>query len=174
MSSPAPILAHDLTPDVAYALETLVRVVERQSGEFRASILLLSDDGRHMVDAAGPSLPEAYRRAIHGLEIGPQHGSCGTAAFTGRRVVVADIAHDPLWERYRDIALPHGLVACWSQPVFSEAGQVIGTFAMYYGEVREPDLDDLHIITAAAARAGAMLDKARQGARRTELVHGIG
>lgn len=169
----APLVAHDLTPDVAYALETLVRVVERQSGEFHASILLLSDDGRRMLDAAGPSLPAEYRQAINGLEIGPTHGSCGTAAFTGKRVVVADIAHDPLWERYRHIALPHGLAACWSQPIFSESGQVIGTFAMYYDEPREPTLEDLYIIDAAATRAGSLIDKARHGAGRSELVAGL-
>lgn len=169
-----PLVAHDLTPDVAYALETLVRVVERQSGEFRASILLLSDDGRRMLDAAGPSLPEEYRRAINGLEIGSSHGSCGTAAFTGKRVIVADIASDPLWARYKQLALPHGFASCWSQPIFSESGQVVGTFAMYYDEPREPNLDDLHIINAAATRAGALLDKARHGAGRTELVEGLG
>ena len=81
--------SHDLTPDVAYALETLVRVVERQSGEFRASILLLSDDGEHLLDAAGPSLPDEYRRAINGQRIGPAAGSCGTAAGDSSSVAAA-------------------------------------------------------------------------------------
>lgn len=162
--------SHDLTPDVAYALETLVRVVERQSGEFRASILLLSDDGRRMLDAAGPSLPAEYRAAIHGLDIGPRCGSCGTAAYRNERVVVADIAEDPLWDDYRQLALSHGLRACWSQPIHSADGAVIGTFAMYYAETREPTIEDLYIIDAAAKRAGAMIDKARAGAGRVELV----
>ena len=162
--------AHDLTPDVAYALETLVRVVERQSGEFRASILLLSDDGQHLLDAAGPSLPAAYRKAINGLAIGKEAGSCGTAAFRNERVVVRDIATDPLWENYRHLALPHGMASCWSQPIRSASGEVLGTFAMYYDEPREPTIDDLYIITAAADRAGVMIDKAREGANREQLV----
>jgi GAF domain-containing protein len=162
--------SHDLTPDVAFALDTLVRMVERRSGEFRASILLLSDDGRRVLDAAGPSLPADYRHAIHGLEIGPEAGSCGTAAFLNERVVVEDIAHDPRWERYRDLALPHGLAACWSQPIRASDGSVVGTFAMYYPEPRAPTSHDLDIIEAAAARAGVIIEKARGGARREELV----
>ncbi len=162
--------APDLTPDVAFALETLVRVVERQSGEFRASILLLSEDGKRLLDAAAPSLPVEYRQAIHGLEIGPCRGSCGTAAHTGERVVVSDIATDPLWAEFRHLAEPHGLAACWSQPIRSASGQVLGTFAMYYDQPREPTLDELHIINAAAERAGVMIDKAREGAGRRELV----
>lgn len=170
---PSPYESHDLTPDVAFALDTLVRVVERQSGEFRASILLLSDDGRCVLDAAGPSLPDEYRRAINGLAIGPAAGSCGTAAFRNERVIVSDIAHDPLWDSYRDLALPHGLAACWSQPIRTSSGAVIGTFAMYYDRPREPTIEDLHIINAAALRAGAIIEKARSGAARGELIAGI-
>jgi len=170
MHRPKKFASHDLTPDVAFALETLVHVVERQSGEFRASILLLSDDGRHLLDAAGPSLPDEYRRAIDGLEIGPDRGSCGTAAFTNERVIIADIARDPRWDDYRHLALPHGLASCWSHPIRSASAEVLGTFAMYYDEPREPTLEELHIINAAAARAGLMIDKAREGAGRTELV----
>ncbi|MGH7445451.1 MAG: hypothetical protein ACREKM_11260, partial [Longimicrobiales bacterium] len=97
-----------LSPDVRYALDALARVVERHSGDIRVSVLLLSDDGMHVLDCAGPSLPVEYRNAIHGLEIGEGAGSCGTAAFRNARVIVSDIARDPLWERYRHLALPHG------------------------------------------------------------------
>ena len=168
-----PPLARQLTPDVAYALEALVSIVERQSGEFRASILILSDDGRHLLDAAAPSLPAEYRRAINGLEIGPDHGSCGTAAWVNERVVVSDIAHDRRWDAYRHLALPHGLAACWSEPIRASGGEVLGTFAMYYGEPRDPNVEELHIINAAAARAGQIIESARRGATRTELVAGL-
>lgn len=164
----------NLTPDVTFALDTLVRMVERQSGEFRASVLLVSDDGCRVLDAAAPSLPTAYREAINGLEIGPQEGSCGTAAYRNQRVVVSDIATDPLWQKYRDLAAAHALAACWSEPIRDADGQVLGTFAMYYDHPREPTVKELQIISAAAARAGIILDRARQGANRGELVVGLG
>ena len=170
MTDSSSLAAPDLTPDVAFALEALVQLVERQSGEFRASILLLADDRRHLLDAAAPNLPLEYRHAIHGLEIGPEEGSCGTAAFTNERVIVTDIAHDHRWTKYRDLAAHHGLAACWSQPIRSADNEVLGTFAMYYGEPRNPTGEELKIIEAAAAHAGRMIDRARAGARRTELI----
>lgn len=169
--------SHDLTPDIVFALDTLIRVVERQSreqaGDFRASVLLVSDDGQRVLDAAAPSLPDEYRRMIDGLVIGPAAGSCGTAAFRNQRVIVSDIEHDPLWAPYRDLALPFGFKACWSEPIRSSAGEVLGTFAMYYAEKRVPTVSDLQIISAAAKRAGDMLEQGRAGADRGALVAGL-
>jgi len=170
---PSSFRSDTLTPDVAYALDTLVRVVERQSREFHASILIVTNDGKRVLDAAGPSLPAEYRSAIHGLEIGPVAGSCGTAAYRKQRVIVTDIATDPLWEPYRHLALRYGLAACWSEPIRSPEGEVLGTFAMYYTEPRAPTRTDLEVISAAAARAGSILAKARAGADRAQLVLGL-
>lgn len=159
-----------LPADVRFALDTLARVVERHSTDFRASVLLVSSDGRQLRDCAAPSLPREYREAIDGAAVGEGQGSCGTAAFRNERVIVKDIARDPLWKNYRDYALPHGLAACWSEPIRSPAGTVLGTFALYYDEPREPTEADLHIIEAAAARAGIMLERARSGVRGEALV----
>lgn len=159
-----------LPADVRYALDALARVVERHSSDFRASVLLLSEDGRHVRDCAGPRLPAEYRRAIDNLEIGEGRGSCGTAAFRNERVIVSDIATDPLWEDFRHLALPHGLAACWSEPIRSRDGAVLGTFALYYEEPREPTEADLNVIEAAALRAAAMIERASAGAGREELV----
>lgn len=159
-----------LTSDIRFALDALTRVVERHSSEIRASVLIVSDDGRHVLDCAGPRLPVAYRNAIHNLEIGEGQGSCGTAAFRNERVIVADIARDPLWEGFRHLALPHGLAACWSEPIRGRSGEVLGTFALYYDEPRDPTPADLNIIEAAAARAAVMLEQARAGAAREDLV----
>lgn len=128
-----------------------------------------SDTSLHAHDLA-PNLPLEYRRAVNGLEIGPAAGSCGTAAWRRERVVVSDIATDPLWAPYRDLALPFGLAACWSEPIRSSTGEMLGTFAMYYDEPKAPTTSDLLIIEAAASRAAAMLEQARAGADRRELV----
>lgn len=148
-----------LTPTLRDDLDVLVRVVERQSQDFRASVLLVSDDGRHLVDAAAPGLPEDYRRAIDGLEIGPVAGSCGTAAHRGERVVVTDVSKDPLWAPYRDLAARYGIVACWSQPIVTTDGALVGTFAMYYPDPQVPTAKDIAVIRAAADRAAALLER---------------
>ena len=102
------------------------------------SILLLSRDGEHLRHGAAPSLPAAYCEAIDGVTIGDSVGSCGTAAYTRKTVIVCDIATDPLWQDYKELALGHGLAACWSVPILSNQDKVLGTFALYYHAPRSP------------------------------------
>jgi hypothetical protein len=116
---------------LAEILDSLCRLVEAQPGEVLASILLV--DGNHLRHGGGPSLPKAYTDVINGIMIGPSAGSCGTAAYRGEPVIAEDIATDPLWADYRDLALPHSLRACWSTPVFSSHGNVIKRFRRYSG-----------------------------------------
>lgn len=142
-------------------LEALVHQVEDLStAGVLASILLLRDG--HLHHGAAPSLPDAYNQAIDGIAIGPEVGSCGTAAFHDNTVIVYDIANDRLWAEYKDLALAHGLRACWSTPIHGSDGRVLGTFANYYKVVRDPSpvdrrLTDMITRTAAMAieRAGS-------------------
>jgi signal transduction histidine kinase len=142
---------------LAAILETIVRWVEAQSRDgVLASLVLLDREGKHLQHGAAPSLPKAYNELVNGVEIGPAVGSCGTAAFTRRPVIVEDIAHDPLWAGIRERALAHGLRACWSTPLIAGTGQVLGTFAMYYRQPRLPTPDDLqiiHLVTRTATLA---------------------
>lgn len=134
----------------------LATVEAMSDDEILTSVLLLSVDGKHLTTGAAPSLPKAYSDAINGLEIGPSAGSCGTAAFTGRPVYVTDIATDPLWAPYKDLALPHGLRSCWSTPILHEDGKVMGTFAIYHRTISGPTRDELsaiEIITDNVAKA---------------------
>jgi signal transduction histidine kinase/PAS domain-containing protein len=119
-------------------LESLVLVVESQFAGLLCSVLLLDEDGQHVRLGAAPSLPEPYTNAIDGLSIGPKAGSCGAAMYRREPVLVTDILQDPLWEPYRDAVEPYGLRACWSTPVLSHSGKVLGSFAMYYREPRRP------------------------------------
>ena len=129
---------------LADVLDELVHAVEQRSDvEMMVSILILDKQGKHLLHGAAPSLPQAYNDAIHGAAIGPAVGSCGTAAFRGETVVVTDIADDPLWLDYRDLAMAHGLRACWSTPVKAADGRILGTFAIYYREPRGPTQQDL-------------------------------
>jgi diguanylate cyclase (GGDEF)-like protein/PAS domain S-box-containing protein len=113
--------------------------LERMAPDVVASILRVDEQGL-LHPVAGPSLPEEYSRALEGVAIGPSVGSCGTAAFRAEPVEVTDIATDPLWAEYRHLVLPTGLQSCWSTPIKSADGRVIGTFAFYYHGKRRPDL----------------------------------
>jgi PAS domain S-box-containing protein len=142
---------------LAQILESVCRMVEEHTPGALASILLI-EDGR-VKHGGAPSLPKAYVEAIDGAAIGPSAGSCGTAAWLGRQVIVSDIASDPLWTGYRDLALPHALRACWSTPIMSAEGKVIGTFALYYREPRSPSSRDQEIIEQITHLAGIAIQR---------------
>jgi GAF domain-containing protein len=119
-------------------LTSVVNLIEEQSPGMLCSVLLLSRDGNHMQHGAAPSLPPHYVEAVDGAPIGPKHGSCGTAMYRGKPVIVTDMFTDPLWEDYRDLAAASGLRACWSTPILTPTGKVLGSFAMYYADPRSP------------------------------------
>ncbi|HEY6289045.1 MAG TPA: PAS domain S-box protein [Nitrospiraceae bacterium] len=153
------MIATDVSLQEVLAL--MCRVIEELSNGAYCSILLLDRDGLHMRHGAAPSLPEAYVHAIDGVAIGPTVGSCGTAAFMRRQVIVSDIAHDPLWADFRDLALRHGFRACWSTPVISSDDTVLGTFAVYYREPQQPTQADLWLIERAAQIACIAIERTR-------------
>jgi signal transduction histidine kinase len=130
----------------AVVLDALCRIVEELVSGSLSSILLLDQDARCLRHGAAPSLPAPYVEAINGAVIGPSVGSCGTAAYRKESVVVSDIAADPLWADFRDLALAHGLRACWSTPILSSEGKVLGTFAIYYREPRTPTPYEQNVI----------------------------
>ncbi|HEV7816390.1 MAG TPA: ATP-binding protein [Janthinobacterium sp.] len=142
------------------SLAQLVRLIESQSPGVLCSVMLLDEDGRRIHAACGPSLPPAYLAALHGLEIGPQAGSCGTAMYRKEAVVVGDIRNDPLWANYLPIAEPHGLRACWAIPIL-QRDRVLGSFAMYYREVRSPGAEDFGLIDIAIHMAGIAIEHSR-------------
>jgi hypothetical protein len=141
-------------------LTELIRIVESTSRTgVLGSILLLDEDGKHVHTGAAPSLPELYCAAIDGSEIGPCAGSCGTAAYLGAAVFVSDIATDPLWADYKELALSCGLRACWSTPILTRGRRVLGTFAMYHREPREATVRDLMLVDLITQTAALVIDR---------------
>jgi PAS domain S-box-containing protein len=136
---------------------------EQTASGMLASILLLAEDGLHLRHGAAPNLPDAYNRAIDGLAIGPKHGSCGTAAYRKEAVYVADIVNDPLWADYVELVLPHNLRACWSTPIVSSTGRLLGTLAMYYPDVRTPQPHDLRLVDVATRTAAIAIERKQAG-----------
>ena len=139
-------------------LDGLVFLVEQQSEETICSILLLDETGQKLLTGSAPHLPEIYNEAINGMNIGAKAGSCGTAAFTGKRVIAKDISSDPLWEDYKKIALSFDLKACWSSPIRNSKGKVVGTFATYYKTICEPSKEELELMNSASHIAGIAIE----------------
>lgn len=137
-------------------LEHLVLAVERHLPGMLCSVLLLDRTTNCLRHASAPSLPDFYNAAVDGIAIGPTVGSCGAAAFHGQRVIVSDVTDHPNWAAYRELAERANIKACWSQPILSIAGEVLGTFAMYYGEPAVPapfELKAIHLVAHIAANA---------------------
>jgi GAF domain-containing protein len=140
-------------------LDYVIQAIEVHASGMRGSVLLLRE-GVRVEHGAAPNLPREYVELINGMLIGPDAGSCGTAMYEDRRVVVTDIATDPLWRAYRDVALTFGLRACWSTPLHASSGRVIGSFAMYYDDAREPTSRDLALADVASHLCGIAVEHA--------------
>lgn len=140
-------------------LDALTRMIEGHSDGMLASILLLDPDGVHLRHGSAPSLPASYTSAIDGLPIGPDVGSCGSAAYLGEPVVVSKIDTDARWVPFRELALSHELRACWSSPIKSSEGRVLGTLALYYREPREPGFWELTLIDVATQLAAIAIER---------------
>ena len=126
-------------------MDLLCRRVEEIIPLTLCSVLAI-DKNKRLQHLASPSLPQHYSKAIDGVAIGPTVGSCGTAAYLKRPVEVTDIATDPLWSGFKTFALPIGLRACWSSPITSGDGRVLGTFAFYYRTPRGPGTVERQIV----------------------------
>ena len=154
---------------LAETFTILLHIIEAQSPEMLCSVLLLDADGIHLRHGAAPSLPAEYLHAIDGAAIGPQAGSCGTAAFLGKAVIVEDIAVDPRWDDYRALAMPHGLRACWSTPILDASGHVLGTFAIYYRVPGRPTALHLELIQVATHTAAIAISRKQAEAQILKL-----
>ena len=142
-------------------LTAITSLIEAHSTGMLCSIFLLDEDSLHLRYGVAASLPDVYCAATDGICIGPNVGSCGTAAYLRQPVFVSDIASDPRWVKFRDLALQSGLRAAWSTPILSHDGKVVGTFGMYYREVRQPGPGEIQLIDYASRIAGIAIERDR-------------
>ena len=141
---PAEFMRGDSLEEV---LNRHLMTVEKMGGhDVFTCVLLLSPDGKSLSYGAAPTVPASYCRASERIEIGPRAGSCGAAAYLGRPVYSVDIAKDPVWGAYRDLALGHGFRSCWSTPIRSSDDEIIGTFAILHREVGMPTAEEIKAI----------------------------
>ncbi len=137
--------------------DAIALMYEARHPGMRCSMLELH--GNRLVHGGAPSLPEAYCKAVNGLENGPDIGSCGTSTYTGERVLVEDIATDPKWANIKDAALPHGMRSCWSEPIKNSSGTVLGAFGMYYDHPALPTDEEAVDLHNAARLAGIIMER---------------
>jgi PAS domain S-box-containing protein len=151
-------------------LTSVARVIESHREGMLCSVWLLDQDRVHMRAIAAPTLPESYLAALDGFAVGPQGGSCGAAVNQRKPVFVSDVLTDPILEQVRDIIAAHGIRACWSAPIISHQGEILGTFAFYFRSVRSPSPRDIHLIENATSIAGIAIErkKAEENLRRSE------
>lgn len=142
-------------------LEFVCQFVEEQFGDALCSILLLEPNGKTLRHVSAPSLPITYSQAIDGVKIGPNAGSWGAAAYLEAPVVVSDIATDPLWANWRDLALSYNLRACWAVPILNSNNQVLGTLAIYYRTPRHPDAHSWRLIKISSGLLGIAIERQR-------------
>jgi PAS domain S-box-containing protein len=131
-------------------LNDLCVAIDAHAPPATSMVCLMDADGKQLLPGAGPGVPAAFRAAITPWPIGPNRGSCGTAAFTKQRVIIPDVSNDPRWpDEARDLALNHGFRAAWSEPLISKEGEVLGTFCLSYAEPGIPNSRDLEVIQTA-------------------------
>lgn len=149
----------DVESSLKEILNQICLMVEEQAPDTFSSIMIC--DGLNLHVGAGPNIPESYLRAIDGIQMGGQAGSCGTAAYRKKPVLVSDIATDPLWKNYRNLALQHGLHACWSTPILSSEQQVLGVLGLYHRTVSDPQPKDIELLDIASRLSGIAIERKR-------------
>lgn len=142
-------------------LDEIVLSLEKQDPKMLCSILLLDTENKHLNVVTAPSLPDFYNEAIDGVSIGIAVGSCGTAAFTGNRIIAEDILSNHNWVNYKELATKANLRSCWSEPIKDSTGKIMGTFAIYHHEPSVPSEKDIQVIIQNASLAGIAIELAR-------------
>ncbi len=155
---------------LAECMEILCRRVEELAPSVVCSVLTVDGAGK-LHPLASPSLPTYYSDALDGIEIGPTVGSCGTAAYLGKSVAVVDIATDPLWADYKSLPLPLGLRACWSSPIKSRSGRVIGTFGFYFHTTRGPTELERRIVSTCVHVCAVAIEHHEAQSRIEEMAY---
>jgi len=149
--------------------DEIALMYEQRHPGMRCSLLELQDGV--LLHGGAPSMPQEYCDAVHGLKNGPNVGSCGTSTFLGVRTIVEDIQTDPKWENIKQHALPHGMRSCWSEPIKSSQGEVLGAFGMYYNHPGVPNKQESEDLESAARLAGIVMERDQSQKRIRELAY---
>jgi len=146
----------------------LTDAYDRIDDSHAVTVLLMSPEG--LRPTAGSRIPKEWVNIIDPLPLGGQGGSCGTAGFFKKRVIVENILTDPLWSDYRELQPLHGFLACWSEPILDKENNLLGTFAVYFYEARKPEKFELDIFKALANTVGVVIERKQHEAALAEAL----
>ena len=149
--------------------DAIALMYETRHPGMRCSMLELH--GNKLMHGGAPSLPKEYCDAVNGLENGPCVGSCGTSTYTGKRVLVENIETDIKWAKIKQVALPHGMRCCWSEPIKNSSGKVLGAFGMYYNHTALPNEEESNDLKSAAWLAGIIMEREQDQKRIRQLAY---
>ncbi len=154
------VLELNINPDASLKNTTdyFLTGMEKFNPGLLCSVLLLDEDNKTMNHLSAPSLPPGFIKKVNGTEIGPSVGSCGTAIFLRKTIIVSNIKNDPLWKKYAATAAKYKLAACWSFPIITSANKVLGSFAGYYREQISPSEEQLELFKRAATLLGVIIE----------------
>lgn len=142
-------------------LELICRQIEGMDPLMRCCVMMIDPMANCLRMTAAPSLPAIFHAEMDALEVGASEASCGAAAMSQQPVFVDDVANDPLWVGYTDVATQVGFHACWSHPIINDKSEILGTLAMYWDEVRKPTPDDIKLLASQAELCALAIDHAR-------------
>jgi len=155
-------------------LDALCDGIDALDPDLISSVLLVDPDGQRLWPKAGHRVPDDYKQLISPLPIASAMAACGTAAFRKERVITPDIATDPLWsgpaEKYRSMALRHGLRTAWSVPIISENGEFLGTFGLHHAQSKSVGNEDIELLEKAGHIALIAIERARAQAALTDAL----
>src|SRR3989442_4443364 len=174
-SATSPVYAHTLSSEAVLdalkmilldaplnnVLTSIALLIEAHTPGALCSVFLLDEDGVHLRYAAAPTLSDDYRIATDAVSIGPHVSSCGAAGYLGQPVFVSDVLSHPHFASFKDLIERTGMRASWSSPIISHNGKVLGTFGMFYREVREPGPAQIQLIDDASRIAGIAIERDR-------------
>ena len=149
-------------------LSAISTMVEQQLLDSMVSVMLYSEQTRTLSLAAGYAFSQTYQDAMHDIEIGPEVGACGSAAFLRDIVICEDLLHDERWVDFISLVRSENIAACWSAPIITASGELLGTFATYYRYCKAPDLAEITVIRKAAGLAALAIE--HQAERKRRLV----
>jgi PAS domain S-box-containing protein len=161
-------------------LQALCQLVESTASGCYCSVVLVDPSGTRL-EHGGSTEPSSQ---LHHLNYRPtrkcRSGSLCDGRVPERAVIAADLALDTRWAAHAwcPMAMAHGLQACWSTPISSMAGNVLGAFAIYYDEPRTPTppqqalIDQFtHIASIAIERAQSDAALKRSEARKAAILN---
>jgi PAS domain S-box-containing protein len=142
-------------------LAALCRLVEAAAEGCYCSVVLVDADGALLEHGAAPSLPTSFINSIIGRPINVDSGPCAMAAYLNEQVIAADLAQETRWAAHAwcPMAMAHGLQACWSTPISSTMGKVVGAYAIYYDKPLTPTPEQQELIAQFSHVASIAIER---------------